>query len=48
MVLICTICSGLAQNINRVKIILINPSESTGQNYSPWLTDNLDTLVGSA
>jgi len=37
-----------AQSTNRVKIISINPSEDTGQDYSSWLTDNLDSLVESA
>jgi endoglucanase len=36
-----------AQTIQRVAITSITPSENTGMNYSPWLTDNLDTLIKS-
>lgn len=48
LTLICVMNSGLAQSTNRVKFISINPFENTGQDYSPWLTDNLDTLVKNA
>ncbi len=39
---------GYPQNTNRVKVIHIIPSEDTGQDYSPWLTDHLDTLIQSS
>lgn len=32
----------------RLPITTITASENTGQNYSPWLTDNLSSLVQSA
>lgn len=31
----------------RIQITSIIPSENTGQNFAPWLNDNLDSLVGS-
>ncbi|GAB3944725.1 hypothetical protein GCM10028805_12650 [Spirosoma harenae] len=32
----------------RLKVVSITPSENTGQDYSPWLSDDLNKLVQSA
>jgi hypothetical protein len=37
--------SGAAQSDSRLTITAITPSESTGQDYSPWLSDDLSKLV---
>ncbi len=39
---------GFGQTATRVKISYITPSENTGMDYSPWLNDNLSSLVASA
>eukprot|EP01137_Pigoraptor_chileana_P004685 Opistho-2@46661 len=39
---------GFSQSIERIKIASITPSENTGQDYSPWLNDDLNSLVKSA
>ncbi|MBS7563572.1 T9SS type A sorting domain-containing protein [Mucilaginibacter sp. Bleaf8] len=37
-----------AQTEQRIKIVSAIPSENTGQDYSPWLNDNTDSLVAEA
>lgn len=37
--------SSFAQTEQRLKFVSAIPSEDTGQDYSPWLNDNLDSLV---
>ncbi len=39
---------GFSQSIERIKIASITPSENTGQDYSPWLNDDLNDQVKSA
>jgi len=39
---------GFSQSIERIKIASITPSENTGQDYSPWLNDDLNDQVQSA
>ena len=46
--LICTVCLCFAQTEQRIKFISVTASENTGQDYTPWLTDNLDSLVVNA
>jgi hypothetical protein len=48
LVLLCWVQNSLSQTTNRVKIIHITPSEDTGQDYSPWYTDDLSQLVANA
>ncbi|WDF53492.1 T9SS type A sorting domain-containing protein [Mucilaginibacter sp. KACC 22063] len=44
--LFITLClPALAQTEQRLKFVSAIPSEDTGQDYSPWLNDNLDSLV---
>jgi len=38
---------GFSQTATRVQISNITPSENTGQNYTPWLNDDLTSLVQS-
>ncbi|MBX0290504.1 T9SS type A sorting domain-containing protein [Hymenobacter sp. HSC-4F20] len=38
-------CTARAQTETRVSITAITPSVNTGQDYSPWLNDNLTDLV---
>lgn len=38
---------GFGQTPTRIKISAITPSENTGQNYTPWLNDDLSSLVQS-
>jgi endoglucanase len=37
-----------AQSEERLRFVSITPSEDTGQDYTPWLSDDLDSLVESA
>lgn len=37
-----------AQAEERIRFSSVTPSEETGQNYSPWLNDNTDSLVAQA
>lgn len=37
-----------SQNVERIKIASITASENTGQDYSPWLNDDLSSYVQSA
>ena len=39
---------GFSQSIESIKIASITPSENTGQDYSPWLNDDLNDQVQSA
>lgn len=43
----CSSFAGFSQAITRMKISSITSSENTGQVYTPWLNDNLDSLVES-
>ncbi|WP_158826411.1 T9SS type A sorting domain-containing protein [Mucilaginibacter lacusdianchii] len=38
----------VAQTEQRIKIVSAIPSEDTGQDYSPWLSDSTDSLVAEA
>ncbi len=40
--------TGFSQTEERIKFTSITASENTGQNYSSWLTDNVDSLVPQA
>jgi endoglucanase len=46
---LCTARNSLAQQSEkRIKIVSAVPSEDTGQDYSPWLNDNTNSLVAEA
>lgn len=47
-ILICTVYLSFAQSEERIKFSTISASENTGQDYTPWQTDNLDSLVLNA
>ncbi|WP_435356801.1 T9SS type A sorting domain-containing protein [Emticicia sp. SJ17W-69] len=48
ILLFITSVVGFGQTPTRIKISAITPSENTGQNYTPWLNDDLTSLVQSA
>src|SRR6218665_793460 len=48
LLILAVIAFGTADAQNRLKFVQISPSQNTGQDYSPWLDDNLDTLVQEA
>ncbi len=41
-------CSALAQTPERIQVVSVSTDKNTGQNYSPWLNDSLDSLVQEA
>lgn len=47
IILFITSFVGFGQTATRIKIAGITPSENTGQDYSPWLNDDLNSLVTS-
>ena len=47
IILFITSFVGFSQTATRIKIVDITPSENTGQDYSPWLNDDLNSLVTS-
>ncbi|KAA9357655.1 carbohydrate-binding protein [Larkinella humicola] len=50
LTLLCFITSIVlfAQTEERIRFVSVTPSEETGQDYSPWLNDNTDSLVAQA
>ncbi|MBW4891896.1 T9SS type A sorting domain-containing protein [Mucilaginibacter sp. HMF5004] len=48
MVLLAVIKSSFAQTEQRLRFSQITVSQQTGQDYSPWLSDSLDSLVQPA
>ncbi|GAB3342638.1 hypothetical protein GCM10027299_57630 [Larkinella ripae] len=50
LTLLCLFISVLvfAQTEQRIRFVSVTPSEETGQDYSPWLNDNTDSLVAQA
>ncbi|MVM29798.1 T9SS type A sorting domain-containing protein [Spirosoma sp. HMF4905] len=48
LLMLITIVGKTAPAPVRLKIVSITPSENTGQDYSPWLSDDLNKLVQSA
>jgi endoglucanase len=51
ILLVCGSIMGWSQNNppqQRLSIVSVTPSENTGQNYAPWLSDNMGKLVQSA
>jgi hypothetical protein len=48
MVLLWLPVAAYAQTEQRLTFVSVQPSEDTGQDYSPWLSDNLDSLVQHA
>lgn len=50
IILVCGFILGRSQTNSpqRLPIASVTPSENTGQDYSPWLSDNLNKLVQSA
>lgn len=39
---------GFSQTVTRVKITAIKAGENTGQDYTPWLNDDINSLIASA
>ena len=48
MVLLWLSVCAYAQTEQKLTFVSVQPSEDTGQDYSPWLSDNLDSLVQHA
>ncbi|GAA4331455.1 hypothetical protein GCM10023149_37290 [Mucilaginibacter gynuensis] len=48
LLILAVIAFDTADAQNRLKFVQITPSQNTGQDYSPWLDDNLDSLVQEA
>lgn len=46
--LLLNLTVGFAQSQQRLPIVSVTPAAYTGQDYAPWLNDNLDSLVANS